>query len=112
MEWRFRKLNRQTQCVSLRITYQGATRGERMSDLRNFLERNRTVNDRLDRVIFNGSLIGQAVPEHAKTGKSIRSVKKKCEPFFESVPKFGRWCELQGRDKWEQEIEKLFTEQQ
>jgi hypothetical protein len=83
-----------------------------MSDLREFLERNRTVCDRFDRVIFSGSLIGQAVNEHVKTGKSIESVKKRLEPIFESLPKFGRWCDLQDKEKWAAEIAAMYEEQQ
>ena len=79
--------------------------------LKEFLERNRTIDDRLDRVIFSGSLIGQASEEHLKSSRSIESVKKRCETFFESVPNFGRWCELQNKEKWEAELADLYKEQ-
>jgi hypothetical protein len=85
-------------------------RKKEMSDLRKFLERNRTVCDRLDRMIFSGSLLGQAADEHVKTGKSIKSVKKKCGTFFESVIPFRRWLDMQNKETWSEEVTTLYEE--
>lgn len=82
-----------------------------MSDLRKFLERNRTVCDRLDRMLFSGSLLGQAVDEHVKTGRSIESVKKTLEPFFENIPTFEKWVSLQHKEQWEKQIIEIYEEQ-
>jgi hypothetical protein len=79
--------------------------------LKEFIERNDTLDDKLDRLLYSCSLLDQAIQEKRKTGKTIHAVTKKCKMFFESVPRFSDWIELSDRESWENEVEKLYEEQ-
>jgi hypothetical protein len=79
--------------------------------LKEFIERNDTLDDKLDRLLYSSSLLDQAIQEKRKTGKTINAVTKKCKMFFESVPRFSDWIELSDRKSWENEVRKLYEEQ-
>jgi len=79
--------------------------------LKAFLEKNDTIDDKLNRILYSSFLLDQAIQERRKTGKSIQAVTRKCKMFFENVPTFGEWIKLSDRISWEKEVRKLYEEQ-
>jgi hypothetical protein len=79
--------------------------------LKEFMERNDSLDDKLDRLLYSSSLLDQAIQEKRKTGKTINAVTKKCKMFFESVPRFSEWIKLSDKKSWEMEVGKLYEEQ-
>jgi hypothetical protein len=79
--------------------------------LKEFLDEKTSLVDRIDRTLYSGSLIDAAWNEHRKTGKTIQAVTKKCERFFESIPKFTEWVKMSDKETFENEIRKIYMEQ-
>jgi hypothetical protein len=76
-----------------------------------FLERNSNLINKLDRMIYSGSLLNRALMERRDSGVSVEAVRKITRPFFENAPKFGEWLKLSDRESWEREIKNLYEEQ-
>ena len=80
--------------------------------LKEFLESGKDIVDRTDRMIYSGSLLDSCLEERRRSGRVIEAVRKRVQPFFKSVPRFSEWLKLTDKTEWENEIKKIYEEQQ
>jgi hypothetical protein len=79
--------------------------------IKEFLESGMDIVDRTDRFLYSGSLLDSCLEERKKSGKCIEAVRRKCEQFIEGVPSFGEWLKLTDKAEWENEIRKIYEDQ-
>ncbi len=82
-----------------------------MQKLRDFINQQIDIVDRLNRVVYSSSLLDKIAEAHTRTGDRKQAIRDRVSPFFESVPKFGDWVKLSDVESWKKEIEKLYEKQ-
>lgn len=80
--------------------------------LKDFLETNKDIVGRLDRVIYSGSLLDKITEAHTRTGDRKQAIKDRVRPFLDSVIPFGEWLKLSDKELWNEEVKKLYEETQ
>jgi hypothetical protein len=79
--------------------------------LKEFLDEKTSLVERLDRYIYAGSLLDKITESHTRTGDRKQAIKDRVKPWFDNVIPFGEFVKLSDKELWEQEIKKIYLEQ-
>jgi hypothetical protein len=78
--------------------------------LKAFLNEQTPFMERLDRVLYSGSLLDKITIAHTRTGDRKSAIRKRVQPFWNNIPTFGEYIKLSDKESFYDEVKNLYEE--